>query len=100
MREAELARNVEELCRYLGVRYYHTWNSRNSVAGFPDLVLLTKDGRVLWRELKGAGGRVSDKQLEWQRDLLRCRQDVDFWWPDDWPDRIRAELSPRLRGVE
>jgi hypothetical protein len=99
--ERELASNIETLCKYLGVRYYHTWNSRNSVAGFLDYVFLTVDGRVLWREIKTAKGKVSPDQQQWIDDLQRCGQDAAVWRPEDWPDRILRELSPvpASRGV-
>jgi hypothetical protein len=57
--------------------------------GFPDLVL-ARDGRVLFRELKSAKGKPSDDQVIWLEAL------GDFggiWRPSDWlSGRIQHEL--------
>jgi Holliday junction resolvase len=64
MRERELQAHVELLLRTTGWRYYHTYDSRRSVAGFPDLIAL-RGRRILVLELKREGQKATDEQLEW-----------------------------------
>lgn len=99
MTERELAANIETLCKYLRVRYYHTWTSRHSAPGWPDYAFVTADGRFLLRELKTETGRLTDAQKQWLADLQRAGVDADVWRPEHWPDRVRAELEPRKAGA-
>lgn len=97
MLEKQLHSNVESLLVRLHRRYYHTYDSRNSPAGFPDFVVVGAD-RLLWPELKGDGGRLSPAQKDWHRDLAAAGQDVVVWTPDDWfSGRIAEELQALRR---
>ena len=49
-------------------KYYHTWRSIHSPAGFPDCVMV-KPPRLIFAELKSEKGVVSPEQQEWL-DLL------------------------------
>ena len=69
--------------RRLGWRHYHTYDSRKSAAGFPDLVLVRD--RVVWVELKSATGRLTAAQEEWRDWLLAAGQEWHLWRPADWP---------------
>lgn len=73
---------------------YHTHDSRRSAPGFPDLVLVnTRTGRVLWRELKTNKGRVSPDQQAWLDGLTAVGMDACVWRPNDLDSgRILAEL--------
>lgn len=73
---------------------YHTHDSRRSAPGFPDLVLVsTRRGRVLFRELKTAAGRVSPEQKAWVEALAAAGQDAGVWRPAGLVDgSIVAEL--------
>jgi hypothetical protein len=58
-------------------------------AGFPDLVLV-REGRLIFAELKGGRGRLSPEQETWLVDLREvayaCPQvEAHVWWPSDWP---------------
>lgn len=58
--------------------------------GFPDLVLV-REPRVIFAELKGAGGPTEMQQI-WLNRLSRCPGVESFlWWPRDWP-AVRAAL--------
>jgi len=67
MSEKELQAAVIELCKLFGWAYYHTYNSRRSVAGFPDLVLVRD--RILFVELKSEKGRLTMEQQQWADDI-------------------------------
>lgn len=90
--EAAFQRAVEELCKYLGALYYHTQESRRSNPGFPDLVIVTRTNRCLFRELKTTKGRIRPQQQVWLDRLTAAGHDAGIWRPDDM-DRIHAELT-------
>jgi hypothetical protein len=73
-----------------GWKVYHTFDSRKSTKGFPDLVL-AKD-RVLYRELKTNTGETTVEQEGWLEVLKRAGADAGVWRPRDWP-AIERELS-------
>jgi hypothetical protein len=54
-------------------------------AGWPDLVLV-KDNRCLFRELKGDGGRLRPEQVAWIARLIAAGQDARIWTATDWRD--------------
>ncbi len=83
MSEANLQACIEQLARYRGWRSYHTHDSRRSQAGFPDLVLVKND-RILWRELKTMTGRMRPEQTAWLTDLEAAGADTAIWRPIDW----------------
>lgn len=97
MRERELQANVQELCTWLGLRFFHVHDSRRSQPGFPDLVIVGA-GRVIFRELKAKGGRISPEQRDWIKDLNDAGADVRVWYVADWQaGTIRKELTA-LKG--
>jgi hypothetical protein len=61
--------------------------------GWPDLCLVGR-GRVLFRELKSAAGRLSPDQETWRDRLSANGADWALWRPCDWLDgTITTELS-------
>src|SRR5689334_22388822 len=68
--EREFQREVIKRAALFGWRYYHTYNSRRSAAGFPDLVLARGD-RLIFAELKTEKGNVSEDQQKWLESLGR-----------------------------
>lgn len=83
---------VERLARRSGWAVYHTFDSRRSEAGFPDLVLV-RAGVLLFVELKRDSGRVSLAQAHWHALLGEVEGvGVRLWRPADWP-AIVAELT-------
>ena len=81
--EAEFQAQVIRLAKAFDWRYYHTFDSRASVPGFPDLVLVRAD-RLIFAELKGRRGRVRAEQQRWLTDLRRTRKcEVYVWRPAD-----------------
>lgn len=66
-----------------------------AAAGFPDLVLV-RDGRLIFAELKREGAKLSPAQREWADALIGVEtvsRTVSWrtWRPSDWPD-IEATL--------
>lgn len=93
--EKEFQQAVLELAAMYGWRAYHTYDSRKSASGFPDLVLVHPlQRRVIFAELKTNAGSVSVAQKDWMLDLLRAGADARLWRPSDWD----IEIEPALRG--
>lgn len=81
------------LCRVLGVRYYHAYDSRRSVPGWPDLVLVGPRG-MAFRELKTQTGTLRPEQREWGTALVAAGGDWSVWRPSDLASgRIERELK-------
>jgi hypothetical protein len=94
--ERDFQAAVVELARLSGWRCYHTYDSRRSAHGFPDLVLV-RDGRLLFAELKSERGRVTADQRAWLSLLEGCPGvEVYVWRPlaSSWPE-IERVLSRR-----
>lgn len=66
--ERALQAEALRLLELLGWRCYHTFDSRRSAPGFPDLIAVRGD-RMLALELKSERGRATGEQLEWLRAL-------------------------------
>jgi hypothetical protein len=79
------------LCARLGIRWYHAYDSRRSIPGWPDLILI--GNRIIFRELKSASGILRPEQRDW-RDLLHAAgADWAIWRPADLESgRIEGEL--------
>jgi len=93
MSEDTLEEAVRDLAKGLGILRYHTWNSRNSPAGWVDDVLIGRRG-VLFRELKKTTGTVTPKQVECHQALRNVGLDIDVWRPEDLTSgRIARELA-------
>lgn len=94
MSESQLQEAVLQLAALTGWLTYHTFDSRRSAPGFPDLVLLQPmRGRLLIRELKGSSGRLTPHQSLWIRGLQACGVDAGVWRPADWSSgRIEQHL--------
>ncbi len=74
---------VEELLRLFHWRYYHTWRSTHSPAGYPDLTCV-RPPRFLIAELKSEKGTATDDQEAWLEDLgLVPGIEAYLWRPSD-----------------
>lgn len=88
MREAEFQHKVVDLVKELGLRSWHCVDMRRSEPGWPDLVIIGKNGKgILFRELKAAEGVVSVEQLSFLRSLRAAGEDAEVWRPQDWHSR-------------
>lgn len=94
MTEAQLQDAIVTTARLLGWLVYHTFDSRHSAAGFPDLVLVRRD-RLIFAELKSEKGRLSRDQDAWLAALQDTRRvTVAVWLPRDWQS---GEIEAVLR---
>jgi hypothetical protein len=91
--EKQFQQQVKDLAKILGWKYYHTWRSFHSPAGFPDCVMV-KGCRVIFAELKTEKGKVSEKQQEWITALSGTNNETYVWRPSDWDDIVEV-----LRGA-
>lgn len=94
--EREFQKRVTDLCDWLGLRWYHSHDSRRDPAGFPDLVIVGPGG-VVFAELKSQKGRVRPEQFAWKDDLDRAGANAYIWRPDDWSQIQRTLKSLALR---
>ena len=83
MTEKELQAAVVQLAKLLGWKVYHTYDSRRSEPGFPDLMMLRGEC-ALAVELKSAKGKVTPAQLAWLNAFYDTGVGVRVWRPADW----------------
>ena len=90
--EAQFQRAVVEYARLRGWLVYHTYDSRRSQGGFPDLVMVRVGAQapmVVFAELKAEKGKLSREQDLWLGKLWHCETErmlVRVWRPSDWPE--------------
>ena len=83
--ERDFQRSVVELAELYGWMIYHTYDSRRSNPGFPDLVMV-RDNRVIFAELKTMKGKVTKHQERWLEALAKTQVEVRLWRPSDIND--------------
>ena len=81
MREREFQSKVVQYARLTGWKVYHTYDSRRSNPGFPDLVLVKN--RVVYAELKTETGKLSEAQKAWRDALVKAGAEFYVWKPSD-----------------
>lgn len=97
--ESQWASVVNDTARLGGWRRYHTYLSKRSPRGFPDLVLV-RDGRLIFAELKTEAktSKATQEQDEWLaalRDVAGV--EVYLWRPSDWSDVVEVLTGHRPR---
>ena len=90
MTEKQFQSHLVNFAKMRGWLVYHTYDSRRSEPGFPDLVLVRE--RVLFRELKTDKGRVTTAQKAWAESLEQTGSDYKLWRPSMMTD-IYKELT-------
>lgn len=97
--EAQWQATVVEMARHYGYRVYHTFDSRRSTAGYPDLTIVGTSPkgrpRCIFAELKSERGKLSAAQEEWLDLLKQSGQEVYVWRPSQW-DEIEKALQDEL----
>lgn len=82
--EKEFQAQVIKAAALLRWTVYHTWLSKHSTAGFPDLVLV-RAPRVIVAELKAELGKLTPAQEHWRAEFAGCPGVEYFVWrPSDW----------------
>lgn len=94
--ESEAQATIVELARWRRWLVYHTFDSRRSQGGFPDLTLVRD--RCVFVELKRAGEKPRKDQVEWLDALARAGAEVYVWTLDDLHE-IGRVLDRRWRFV-
>jgi hypothetical protein len=91
--EKSFQADVTKLAAMYGWKFYHTWNSFHSVAGFPDLVL-ARPPRLIFAELKSDLGKLSAEQISWSGILAGCPGVESYVWrPKHIEDVVRILKS-------
>ena len=67
---------------------YHTYDSRRSQKGFPDLVLV-RDQETIFAELKSESGLLRGDQCKWRDALINAQQVWRLWRPSDINEILR-----------
>lgn len=92
MSEDDLLATIRTACKVLHLLCYHTYDSRRSERGFPDLVIVGVRG-VLFRELKDEKKKPTIHQQQWIQALQAAGADAGLWRPSDLHNgRITSEL--------
>lgn len=82
--EAKWQDTILRAARLQGWLAYHTYDSRRSTPGFPDLVLV-RPPRIVVAELKTEHGRLSKEQEKWLATFAKCPgTEVYVWRPSSW----------------
>ncbi len=90
--EKMFLQQVIDLAHLTGWLVYHTFDSRRSGAGFPDLILI-RGKQLLAAELKSEKGRLSPAQQQWLDALSKAGVEVAVWRPSDLDTAIVARLT-------
>ena len=90
MTEKQFQSHVVQFAKVMHWQVYHTYDSRRSEPGFPDLVLVRE--RVLFRELKTDQGRLTAHQRAWAESLEQAESDYKLWRPS-MINEIHKELQ-------
>jgi hypothetical protein len=91
--EKAFMQQVVDLATLHGWLVYHTYDSRRSSPGFPDLVMV-KGNTLLFAELKTEKGKLSQAQGQWLEALSKVETiSSHIWKPSDW-----QEIEMMLKG--
>ena len=93
--------HVRRYLKDLGLKGYHTHDSRRSPEGYPDWTIAGPGGQ-LFRELKKQRGIVTRAQQAWLDTLTAGGADACVWRPEDlFSGRIANEMVAvaGLRGA-
>lgn len=86
--EKQFEAQIKEIAKLFDWRYYHTWRSIHSPAGYPD-VCMVRLSKIIYAELKSEKGKVSQKQQEWLDDLLATgKVEVYLWKPSQFEEIV------------
>ena len=75
--EKQFEAQIKDLAKLFGWKYYHTWRSIHSPAGFPDCVMV-RNGQLIFAELKSEKGKLTPEQDEWLDALIGVAKHTNF----------------------
>jgi VRR-NUC domain len=92
MTEMQLLQALVDVARLSGWLVFHTYDSRRSAPGFPDLILL-RPPRLLVIEAKSLSGRATPEQDTWLSAFAALAEgaevQVHLWRPSDLDAALR-----------
>lgn len=83
--EKSFMATVVAFAKVHGWKVSHTYDSRRSEPGVPDLLMVRK-GVLVFAELKTDVGVVSAFQMDWLKVLRETVNQVYVWRPSDWSE--------------
>ncbi len=89
--EGEFQASVVAFAESQGWLCYHTYDSRRSTPGFPDLVML-RGHRVVVAELKTGNKKTTPEQDRWSKAWLDAGAQAYEWRPGDESEIERVLL--------
>lgn len=94
MTEKQLQTHVTTAAKQLGWLVYHTWISKHSAPGFPDLICVNEEtGRMLAVELKRDGKDPTPAQHRWLVAFAGVPGvECYVWRPADWESGRIVEI--------
>lgn len=98
--EKTFQQQIVTLAKVTGWMVYHTYDSRKSEPGFPDLVMV-KDGRLIFAEVKTEKGKLTEAQGKWATALMKVRETITIrifgsnvgyfiWKPSNWEEIVEC----------
>ena len=92
--ESELEDRIRGIAKDQGAGVLRVPGHIKPAGGLPDLVVFLPSGRVLFRELKSADGKLEPSQADHFPKMISHRCDVAVWRPEDLNDgHIEKEIS-------
>jgi hypothetical protein len=96
--EREFQQQIIDTARLLGWKCYHTFDSRRSEAGYPDLCLVRD--RIVWLECKTEAGRVSPAQADWIAAINAAGGNALVVRPSQWDEIVRSLKAKPIPAVD
>ena len=92
--EKDFQQTVIDMFNCAGWLVFHPYDSRRSAYGFPDLTMVSPNGRLVFAELKTEKGKVTNYQKTWLDRLNINTEGYEayLWRPSDMP-QIELVLS-------
>ncbi len=87
--EKEFQARVVALAKSKGWRPYHTFDSRRSEPGFPDLLLLRRERQIV-AELKVGKNKLTPEQQGWLWSFADAHVETYLWTPGMWDTIVKT----------
>ena len=98
MTEETFQLSVIQVAKDMGWLLFHDFDSRRSTAGFPDLVM-TRNGRTIFAELKSQKGRIRTEQKQWIAELEKTQGvEVYLWRPSNMDQIVETLMGHPITG--